>query len=150
MKLKYNGDFIKDVIMKSDILVVAISASKRFDRIKTLPNQRFYTNCIFHNDRHPSMILDRNKNTFKCKSTNCQKGGDVIDFTMRLYNLDFIQAVQLLAYSFNVYLYPKDIINIDKFLVKKIKEIKKSSLYKQLIMQSEQKTSKINKKVLKK
>lgn len=150
MKLKYNENFIREVVNKSDILVIAISASKKFNRIKSLSNQRFYTNCIFHNDKHPSMILDRNKNTFECKSTNCQKYGDVIAFTMKLYNLDFVEAIQLLAYSFNIYLRQGDIANIDKDLVKKIKDVKKSSLYKQLIIQSEQKTEKFNNQLIKK
>lgn len=150
MKLKYNEDFIKKVVNKSDILVIAISASKKFNRIKSLPNQRFCTNCIFHNDKHPSMILDRNKSTFECKSTNCQTYGDVITFTMKLYNLNFVEAVQLLAYSFNIYLRPEDIRNIDMDLVEKIKDVKKSSLYRQLMIQSEQKTKRLNNKLIKK
>lgn len=150
MKLKYSEAFIKEVVAKSDILVVAISASKRFNRIKSLSNQRFYTNCIFHKDKHPSMILDCNTNTFKCKSKHCQKSGDVIDFTRNLYNLDFINAIQILAYSFNIYLHPEDIKNIDRDLVKKIKAARQSLLYKRLITQSEQKTAdKVNKKSLK-
>lgn len=150
MKLKCNENFIKEVITKSDILVIAISDSKRFDKIKALANQNFYTNCIFHDDKHPSIILDRNRNRFLCKSTNCKKRGDVIDFTMKLYDLDFVPTMQLLAYSFNIYLHLKDIRNINMDLVRQIKEAKESSLYKQLIIQSEQKTDKINIRSLKK
>lgn len=149
MKLKYNKEFIKAVVKKSDILVVAISASKHFNRIKSLSNQYFYTNCVFHKDQHPSMILNRNTNTFQCKSKNCGKYGDVISFTMYLYNLEFMEAILLLAYSFNVYLHPKDIENIDRNLVKKIKEARKSLLYKKLIIKSEQKTDKIKENKLK-
>lgn len=149
MKLKYNRKFINAVIKESDILVVVISDSKKFNKIKSLSYQRFYTNCLFHYDKHPSMILDRNTNTFKCKSTRCQKCGDVIDLTMHLYNLNFIQALQLLAYSFNVYLHNEDMTDIDRDLARQIKETKQNLLYKELILQSDQKTDKIKKKTLK-
>lgn len=150
MKLKYNRNFINAVIKESDILVVAISDSKRFNKIKSLSNQRFYTNCLFHDDKHPSMILYRNTNTFKCKSTKCQKHGDVIALTMYLYNLNFIQALQLLAYSFNVYLHDEDMTDIDRDLARQIKETKQNLLYKELILQSDQKTDKIKKNDIKK
>lgn len=149
MKLKYNRKFINAVIKESDILVVAISDSKKFNKIKSLSDQRFYTNCLFHDDKHPSMILDRNTNTFKCKSTKCKKYGDVIYLTMHLYNLSFIQALKLLAYSFNIYLHNEDMTDIDRELARQIKETKQDPLYKELILQSEQKTDKINKKKLK-
>lgn len=142
MKLKFTKDFVEKVISKSDILLIAISDSKRFNNIRTLPDQCFHTNCIFHDDKHPSMILDCNTNTFRCKSTNCKRHGDIIGFTMKLYNLDYVQAVGLLAYVFNIGLKPEAIRYVDIDLAKKIKMIKYSPLYIQLIIDSEQKTEK--------
>ncbi|MCI9435190.1 MAG: hypothetical protein HFI86_07985 [Bacilli bacterium] len=142
MKLKFTDSFVERVKSKSDILVIAISNSKRFNNIRTLPNQCFHTNCIFHDDKHPSMILYRNTNTFRCKSTHCKKYGDIISFTMKLYNLDYVRAVALLAYVFNIGLKPETIKYVDIDLAKRIKLIKNSVLYIQLIIDSEQKTEK--------
>lgn len=52
-----------------------------------------FTNCIFHNDRHPSMKLY--KDHYHCFS--CQAHGDVIAFTAQLYGLAPIEAACKLA-----------------------------------------------------
>lgn len=140
MNLKYNKNLIKKVIENSDILVVAISDSKRFTKITASANGRYNLNCIFHEDKHPSMMINRNNNSFYCLSRKCKKYGDVISFTMQLYNIDFISAAETLAYVFSVKLPPMDNLKIDYDIVRNINEAKKSEIYRKLIEDGKAKT----------
>ena len=54
--------------------------------------------CPFHDDRHPSMKL--NKDYFYC--FGCGAKGDVIDFVARLFDLTSLQAAQKLSYDFDI------------------------------------------------
>ena len=51
--------------------------------------------CPFHNEKTPSFSVSPNKQIYKC--FGCGEGGDVINFVMRIENLDFMDAVKLLA-----------------------------------------------------
>ncbi|MCD7957253.1 MAG: CHC2 zinc finger domain-containing protein [Lachnospiraceae bacterium] len=53
--------------------------------------------CPFHNDRHPSMKVDRRFHCF-----GCQADGSVIDFTAALFGLTVKEAAEKLAADFNV------------------------------------------------
>lgn len=53
--------------------------------------------CPFHNDKHPSMKVDKRFHCFAC-----QEDGDVIDFVARLYGLNPKEAAEKLAEDFNV------------------------------------------------
>ena len=55
------------------------------------------THCIFHNDRHPSMKVDKRFFCFSCHAT-----GDVIDFTARLFGLSPYEAAKKLASDFGI------------------------------------------------
>ncbi len=59
--------------------------------------------CPFHDDRHPSMKVDRR---FHCFS--CQADGDVIDFAARLFGLSSKEAALKLAEDFSVSFDAKD------------------------------------------
>ena len=48
--------------------------------------------CPFHDDRHPSMKLDKRYHCF-----GCQADGDVIDFTAGLFGLGLKDAAEKLA-----------------------------------------------------
>ena len=54
--------------------------------------------CPFHNDRHPSLKL--NKDYFFC--FGCGATGDVIDFAARLFDLSSYEAAQKLAADFGI------------------------------------------------
>ncbi len=54
--------------------------------------------CPFHSEKTPSFSVHPGKNIFKC--FGCGAGGDVIEFTMLLYNTDFMGAVRLLNDEF--------------------------------------------------
>ncbi len=53
--------------------------------------------CPFHDDKHPSMKVDRRFHCF-----GCQADGDVIDFTARLFGLSNKEAALKLAEDFSV------------------------------------------------
>jgi len=50
--------------------------------------------CPFHNEKTGSFTIYLNQNTFYCYG--CSAGGTVIDFVMRVQNLDFLSAVKYL------------------------------------------------------
>ena len=45
--------------------------------------------CPFHDDKHPSMKVDRRFHCF-----GCQADGDVIDFAARLFDLSGVEAAK--------------------------------------------------------
>ena len=53
--------------------------------------------CPFHDDRNPSMKVDRRYYCFGCGAT-----GDVIDLTARLFDLSSLQAARKLAADFGL------------------------------------------------
>lgn len=52
--------------------------------------------CPFHDERTPSFKVDPARGTWRCYGA-CQKGGDVISFVQESQNLDFREALELLA-----------------------------------------------------
>ena len=65
--------------------------------LRVLPNGM--TCCPFHEDRHPSMKL--NKDYFFC--FGCHASGDVIDFTSRLFGIGLKDAAEKLAADFGIW-----------------------------------------------
>lgn len=51
--------------------------------------------CPFHNEKTPSFSVSRENGFFHC--FGCGAGGDVISFIRKIENLDYIEAVKLLA-----------------------------------------------------
>lgn len=87
-------------------------------------NRSGKTNCPFHNDRTPSMKVDKRFHCFGCGAD-----GDVIDFTARLYGLDTKSAAEKLAADFQIP-YTK---NKRKETVKKpVKEKSEEQVYREL------------------
>ena len=54
--------------------------------------------CPFHNDRHPSMKL--NKDYFYC--FGCGANGDVIEFTSKLFGISASEAARKLSADFGI------------------------------------------------
>lgn len=54
--------------------------------------------CPFHEDKHPSMKVDKRFHCFAC-----QADGDVIDFASRLHGLDAKEAAKRLAADFGIH-----------------------------------------------
>ena len=50
--------------------------------------------CPFHEDKNPSLSVDRNKGLFNC--FGCGAGGDVFDFVMKKQGVEFKEALSIL------------------------------------------------------
>lgn len=82
--------------------------------------------CPFHNDRHPSMKVDKGFYCFACGAK-----GDVISFVSKLFCLTPLEAAKKLAEDFQV--------PIKKGGPKKGRALKKTGLPKRTLYQTEQK-----------
>ena len=51
--------------------------------------------CPFHNEKSASMMISPEKQIFRC--FGCSEGGDVISFVMKMENLGFREALEMLA-----------------------------------------------------
>lgn len=60
----------------------------------------FKTNCIFHNEKDPSLYLNREGNYFHC--FGCHEGGDPINLVAKYKNISNYQALKLIADEFNI------------------------------------------------
>lgn len=56
--------------------------------------------CPFHNEKTPSFMINRDKQIYKC--FGCGEGGDVLQFVMKMENLDFIDALKTLGEKANI------------------------------------------------
>ena len=57
--------------------------------------RNYVCSCPFHSEKTPSCTVFTDTQSFYC--FGCQAGGDVITFIMKAENLDFLEAVKLLA-----------------------------------------------------
>jgi hypothetical protein len=65
------------------------------DKLELKPSgKNFVGLCPFHNERTPSCYFYTETNTFYC--FGCGEKGDIINFTMRFYGIDFKEAVKML------------------------------------------------------
>ena len=52
--------------------------------------------CPFHSEKTPSFSVNRDKQMFYC--FGCGAGGNVLSFIRRIENMDFLEALRLLAH----------------------------------------------------
>lgn len=81
--------------------------------------------CPFHNDRHPSMKVDKG---FYCFS--CGEKGDVITFVERFFDISPLEAAKKLAEDFN--------IQIEKYSANRYKNIRQKKNPERTTYQYEQ------------
>ncbi len=86
----YPDEIIEEVRINNDIVDV-IGEYVKLDR----KGQYFFGVCPFHKEKTPSFSVTPSKQMFYCYG--CGKGGNVFHFIMNVENLDFIEAVKLLA-----------------------------------------------------
>ncbi len=136
IKQKYNRLNVSRVIKKSDILVVAMSDSKKMRKIKITKRGTFSINCFYHDDRHPSMILFP-ENRFYCLS--CKKRGNVISLFMKMHDMEFLESLETLAAAFDIKLPKRSYVQTNQELVERLKEIRASLEYNELLEKGNQK-----------
>lgn len=90
MALYFSEDYLQELIDKNDI-VEYISGSVHLKRA----GSTYKGLCPFHKEKTPSFSVSPDKQLFYC--FGCGKGGTVINFAMQQENLDFVEAVKLLA-----------------------------------------------------
>lgn len=86
----YSEDLIEEVVSQNDIVDV-IS-----EYVSLKKSGRNYMGlCPFHREKTPSFCVSMDKQIFKC--FGCSEGGNVISFIMKVENLEFWDAIELLA-----------------------------------------------------
>lgn len=86
----FSEDFIEKVREENDIFDVVseyVSLEKK--------GKYFFGLCPFHSEKTPSFSVTPDMQIFNC--FGCNKGGNVIHFIMAIENLDFPEAIKLLA-----------------------------------------------------
>lgn len=87
---RISDEFIEELRMKNDIVSV-ISPYVELKR-----RGKNYTGlCPFHNEKTPSFTVYPDTQSFYC--FGCGAGGEIISFTRRIENIDFVEAVKSLA-----------------------------------------------------
>ena len=87
--------------MKSDRLLEDIKS--RLDIIEVISDylelkksgQNYKANCPFHSEKSPSFMVSPSKQIFHC--FGCGAGGDIFGFIMKYENLNFQEAIKMLA-----------------------------------------------------
>lgn len=83
-------DLIDEVKNRCDI----VSVISQYINLKS-SGSNYSGLCPFHNEKTGSFHVNQKKQIYKC--FGCGEGGDVINFVMKIENLDFIDAIKLLA-----------------------------------------------------
>ena len=83
-------EFIQELKARTDIVAV-ISGYVQLKR----SGRSMMGLCPFHNERSPSFSVSRENGFFYC--FGCGAGGDAITFIRRIENLDYVEAIKLLA-----------------------------------------------------
>lgn len=87
---RISQDIIDMVLDRIDIVEI-IS-----DRLQLKKNGRnFKTCCPFHNEKTPSFVVSPDKQIYHC--FGCHAGGNAINFLMKYENLEFPEALRILA-----------------------------------------------------
>lgn len=109
----YPEPLIEEIISKNDI-VDTISRYVKIDR----KGKDYFGLCPFHNEKTPSFSVVPAKQIYYC--FGCNKGGNVINFIKDIENLDYGEAVRLLAEKANIAI-PEKNSYVDEATLKKEK-----------------------------
>lgn len=101
MPYKIDEDIIREIRERNDI-VETISQHVTLKRV----GSNFVGLCPFHSEKTPSFSVSPSKQMYHC--FGCGEGGDVISFIMKYSNLDFVEALKILADKANIVLEDKE------------------------------------------
>ncbi|TYQ15565.1 UNVERIFIED_CONTAM: DNA primase [Acetivibrio alkalicellulosi] len=90
MERFYPDELIEEVRISNDIINVV----GEYIQLKR-KGKGYFGLCPFHNEKTPSFYVDQLKQLYYC--FGCGNGGSVIQFIMAVENLDYIEAIRLLA-----------------------------------------------------
>ncbi len=86
----FGTDFLSELKRKNNLVDVA----SNYVRLEQ-KGQRFWACCPFHSEKTPSFSINEEEGIYYC--FGCKESGDVIKFVQKMENLDFMDAVKLLA-----------------------------------------------------
>lgn len=86
----YPEQVIEEVRLRNDIVEV-VSSYVRLEK----KGRSYWGLCPFHSEKTPSFSVEPTKQFFYC--FGCNRGGSVIQFIMYIENLEFVDALKLLA-----------------------------------------------------
>ncbi|WP_432664607.1 DNA primase [Wukongibacter baidiensis] len=95
MSIRYSDDLIEEVSQRNNIVDII---SEYINLKKAGRNHKGL--CPFHNEKTPSFVVSDDKQLFHC--FGCGEAGNIINFVMKIENLDFIDAIELLAEKSNI------------------------------------------------
>ena len=87
-----SGNCVKAADVKARLDIVNVI--ERYTELRPT-GRRFSGRCPLHQDRHPSLVVYPENNSWYCFS--CNRGGDAIDFYQAVNKIDFKQALKELA-----------------------------------------------------
>ena len=87
---KFMQSSIDEVLSRSDIVDIA----SNYVTLKR-NGQDYVALCPFHREKTPSFHISSDKQLFYC--FGCNSGGNIIDFVMKIENLDFVDTIKFLA-----------------------------------------------------
>jgi len=90
MYIRYPDELIEEIRINNDIVDV-VSEYVRLEK----RGKNYFGLCPFHREKTPSFSVEPGKQIFYC--FGCGKGGNVFRFVQLAENLDYIDAVKLLA-----------------------------------------------------
>ncbi len=72
-----------------------ITVIEGYTQLRKSGHNRFNGRCPLHEDKHPSLTVYADKQSWHC--FQCNRGGDVFDFIMAVNTCDFRRAVEILG-----------------------------------------------------
>jgi hypothetical protein len=82
---------IEGIKARSDIVAII----EGYTKLRKSGNNRFTGQCPLHEDKHPSMTVYADNQSWHC--FQCNKGGDIFDFIMAVNSCDFKRAATTLG-----------------------------------------------------
>ena len=89
-----NKDTFKNALDEIRSLNCLISIMQNYNMNLKKDNSGYYTNCVFHNDKTPSLRLSDKGNRAIYHCFGCGEQGDIINFICKMENIDNITALR--------------------------------------------------------
>lgn len=90
MARRITEDVINEICIQTDI----VDYVSRYSQLKKA-GRDYMGLCPFHNEKTPSFHVNREKQLFHC--FGCGASGNLPQFVMKMENLDFVEAIKLMA-----------------------------------------------------
>ncbi len=86
----FSVDWLSELKRKNDLATIASNYLKMEQK-----GRRFWACCPFHNEKTPSFSINNDDGIYYC--FGCHESGDVIKFVQKMENVEFMDAVKILA-----------------------------------------------------